>query len=437
MSQPQTPVPDEMGKKLAEATEPIQPIQDDGHQKKEPMQVTASTEPRTSQCPAPAHFHIPQFSKSTQEILDRMRSNLRRSPSQAASQSAAQSTSTLPARFGVTYEDVKRRLVEQLKTSDHVDPTPTPKPATLADTSAMPKTLLMPSNSSTASFPTLSLKRKRAEDVLPSSTTSLDLSQSTLHMPPLSPLPKQEEGTERDSPAPILHSTWGRADVERMREERLALLPEFNKPRLVGFVGGNAPFSQRKAYFSKLKDSDLVNLLLFSDAIKDGLLIDVLASVSRKHPDLPLFPHPDWDTMGPDEWAALSRSGHSVTGTAMATSAPPANANAANTATTTAEAAPKRPPNKKPKISAIRKVQESEVVGREVEVEVEEEEQEEEEKLIEEPLPQAWPKPGHGLYATLPPERDDPTLRDDNDEEAFSGFFVDRMGRQVVEPVSG
>ncbi|KAL2758794.1 hypothetical protein ACRALDRAFT_1061894 [Sodiomyces alcalophilus JCM 7366] len=246
-------------------------------------------------------------------------------------------------------------------------------------------------------------------------------------MPRLSPIPKEDEGEGRDSPAPVLNGTWSPVEIERMREERLGLLPEFNKPHLVGFVGGDAAFSQRKAYFSQLRDSDLVNLLLFSDAIKDGLLVDVLASVSRKHPDLPLFPRPDWDTMGADDWATLSRSGHTATKTELDASAPPAHTT--NTVPATAAPAPKRPPSKKPKTSAIRKVQESEAVSREV--------VEEEEQLIEEPLPQAWPKPGHGLYATLPPERDDTTLRDDNDEEAFSGFFVDRMGRQVIEPISG
>lgn len=133
--------------------------------------------------------------------------------------------------------------------------------------------------------------------------------------------------------------------------------------------------------------------------------------------------------MGSDEWATLSRGGHAVSEAATATNASPAPTTTSSAPTTTAVPTPKRPPNKKPKTSAIRKVQETEVVERNV--------VEEEEQLVEEPLPQAWPKPGHGLYAKLPPERDDVTLRDDNDEEAFSGFFVDRMGRQVVEPISG
>lgn len=252
----------------AETTEPIQKAEADGNQEgaaitesvqttgaggdqksepvatepesssAEPTQSIAKPEPRTSE--SPARFHVPQFSKSTQEILDRMRSNLHRSPSQ--------SSPTLPARFGVTYEDVKRRLVEQLRTSDHLNPSPTPQPSTLAGTSAMPSTLLMPSNASAAqslsSIRTPTLKRKRADDGPASSTSSLDFHQSTLAMPRLSPRLKRDERAGRDSPVPILNKTQSHAEVERMREERLAMLPEFNKPRLVGFEGGDATFSQ-------------------------------------------------------------------------------------------------------------------------------------------------------------------------------------------------
>lgn len=51
---------------------------------------------------------------------------------------------------------------------------------------------------------------------------------------------------------------------------------------------------QRTAYFSALKKTDLVNLMLFSEAVHPGLLVDVMASIAKKHPDLPIFNHPDW-----------------------------------------------------------------------------------------------------------------------------------------------
>lgn len=76
-----------------------------------------------------------------------------------------------------------------------------------------------------------------------------------------------------------------------------------------------------------------------------------------------------------------------------------------------------KPSQKKPKVSAIRKVQDA---------------VESDEDL----LPPAWPKAGKGLYAQLPPEKEDfDLLEDDNDEESFSQFFVNHLGRQIIESV--
>lgn len=57
----------------------------------------------------------------------------------------------------------------------------------------------------------------------------------------------------------------------------------------------------------------------------------------------------------------------------------------------------------------------------------EEEEEEEEEEDVEEPYddapPPTWPRPGHGLYAKLPPEDEDRSyLDDDNVDVAFAHF---------------
>lgn len=41
--------------------------------------------------------------------------------------------------------------------------------------------------------------------------------------------------------------------------------------------------------------TDLVNLLLFSEEhIEGGVLANVLASVAKRHQDLPIFNRPDW-----------------------------------------------------------------------------------------------------------------------------------------------
>ncbi|KAM0322019.1 hypothetical protein ACHAQA_009761 [Verticillium albo-atrum] len=191
-------------------------------------------------------------------------------------------------------------------------------------------------------------------------------------------------------------SSRGAADVEKLRSARLAELPAFNKPELIGFKAGDADRETRRAYFSSLKRTDVINLLLFSDAIKDGLLIDVLVSMSKKHPNLPLFSHPDWA-------AAL------VAPTSLQRPLPPKARQ------------PAKPVTKRPKTSAIRKVQETETIA---------------DQPDEEPLPGIWPEAGIGLYSKLPPEQPDPILLGQNDEEAFSGFMVDRNGRPV-EPAFG
>lgn len=52
-------------------------------------------------------------------------------------------------------------------------------------------------------------------------------------------------------------------------------------------------------------------------------------------------------------------------------------------------------------------------------------------------LPPLWPKAGEGLYAKLCPEDEDRAfLLDENDEEAFSHFGVDKFGKQISIPVS-
>jgi hypothetical protein len=58
------------------------------------------------------------------------------------------------------------------------------------------------------------------------------------------------------------------------------------------------------------------------------------------------------------------------------------------------------------------------------------------EEAEEDTLPPSWPKPGEGLYAKLVSELEDRAfLVDGNDEESFSHFMVDKLGRQIIEPV--
>ncbi|EEY20268.1 conserved hypothetical protein [Verticillium alfalfae VaMs.102] len=140
-------------------------------------------------------------------------------------------------------------------------------------------------------------------------------------------------------------SSRGVADVEKLRNARLAELPAFKKPELVGFKAGDA-----------------------------------------------------------DRETALT------TPASLPRLAPPKVRQPAA-----------KPVTKRPKTSAIRKVQETETIA---------------DQPDEEPLPGIWPEAGIGLYSKLPPELPDPILLGQNDEEAFSGFMIDRNGRPV-EPAFG
>ncbi|OHE92383.1 hypothetical protein CORC01_12310 [Colletotrichum orchidophilum] len=193
-------------------------------------------------------------------------------------------------------------------------------------------------------------------------------------------------------------------DVERRREKRLATLPEFPKPSLVGFEGGSASGNERREYFSDLKRSDLINLLLFSEQIQPGLLVDVLASVSKKHPDLPIFGSPDWaePKVQYQEPQPRRQQDH--------------------------RAAPK-PSKQRSKTGGVRKILKTAPAGAADQAAADAEDS-------EDALPESWPKAGHGLYQRLKPERDDPLLYDENDEEAFSHFMVDKHGKQIMEPLA-
>ncbi|KAK1625489.1 hypothetical protein BDP81DRAFT_452940 [Colletotrichum phormii] len=193
-------------------------------------------------------------------------------------------------------------------------------------------------------------------------------------------------------------------DVERKREKRLATLPEFPKPSLVGFHGGNASSSERREYFSDLKRSDLVNLLLFSEQIHTGLLVDVLASVSKKHPDLPIFGSPDW---------AEPKVRHQQQPRRQQDHRPAS-----------------KPSKQRSKTGGVRKILKTAPTGAADQAAADAED-------AEDALPDSWPKAGHGLYARLGPEKDDPMMYDDNDEEAFSHFMVDKFGKQITEPIAG
>ncbi|KAI9171492.1 Succinate--hydroxymethylglutarate CoA-transferase [Paramyrothecium foliicola] len=159
--------------------------------------------------------------------------------------------------------------------------------------------------------------------------------------------------------------------IERMREQRLSQLPRGVVPakaELVGFGAGQSSTPARSEYFYGKKKTDLLNVLSFCDQLEPQLLVDILVSVSKKHPNLPMFDSPDWDRRLP---------------------------------------------------SADRGRVSGEITYGE-----------------EDTLPPTWRKAGEGLYAKLAPEVDDRAfLVDENDEESFSQFMVDREGKQIIDGV--
>lgn len=241
--------------------------------------------------------------------------------------------------------------------------------------------------------------------------------------------------------------------IERIRQMRLAALPEGihpAKPELVGFAPGAASdravsfnlflsssglslsptlnllgkqtdtLSQRTEYFSNMKKTDALNLLSFCDQLRPQLLVDVMVSISKRHPDLPMFNSPDWDK---------TSARHSASSKSLAAQR---------------KAAAGRPPHGRSLLNSKAKQKiKSSTIAKNPSVKRLQKRSQLAEEMVAEPLeevedgpPPKWPKPGEGLYMKLVPEVDDRVfLADENDEEAFSHFMVDKLGRQIIDPV--
>ncbi|KAF7562209.1 hypothetical protein G7046_g1923 [Stylonectria norvegica] len=200
-------------------------------------------------------------------------------------------------------------------------------------------------------------------------------------------------------------------EIEKLRERRLATLPKdvrAAKPELVGFGARGASDLSRTEYFSGMKKTDLLNVLSLCDQLKPHLIVDILVSVSKKHPDLPIFNSPDWEANVP----SASRSNTIVISKKHDVEKPRHGHSILNKA------------KQRPK--AMRKIlKRTRVI--EVMTDIPDEEGD--------VLPPTWARAGEGLYAKLAPETEDRGfLLDENDEESFSHFLVDGFGQQIVEP---
>ncbi|PFH57349.1 hypothetical protein XA68_15190 [Ophiocordyceps unilateralis] len=232
--------------------------------------------------------------------------------------------------------------------------------------------------------------------------------------------------------------------VNRIRAKRLASLPAGvvpAKPELVGFLARQASVAERTDYFCGKTSRDLLDILTLCDRLKPRLLVDVLVSVSKKEPDLPIFDDPAWRTNLPGRSPLRSKP------------------------TLPSPQSPRRPrpaalvlPNgkelKRPR-GRPRNVLKQIIVSQTPEAGARSGSSGGEGEAVQRgplagpaststpptvetdnSLPPTWPRAGQGLYAKLPPEDEERAfLIDHNDEEAFSHFMVDKLGKQVVVSV--
>jgi hypothetical protein len=166
-----------------------------------------------------------------------------------------------------------------------------------------------------------------------------------------------------------------------------------------------------------MRKTDALNLLSFCDQLRPQLLVDVLVSISKRHPDLPMFDSPDWDKTTPRQSSSAKSHQKKVPA-----GRPPHGRSLLNSK------AKQKIKNTIAKPSNVKRVQKRSQLAEELVPE-----------LLEEPEdgpPPKWPQPGQGLYMKLVPEVEDRLiLADENDEEAFSHFMVDKLGRQIIDPV--
>ncbi|UKZ79638.1 hypothetical protein TrVFT333_007398 [Trichoderma virens FT-333] len=204
-------------------------------------------------------------------------------------------------------------------------------------------------------------------------------------------------------------------EIERRRAKNLAALPDDVVPpkeELVGFWAGHASDAALTEYFYGKTKTEVLNTLSFCDQLKPQLLVDIMVSVAKKHPDLPMFDSPSWNAKAMSAISARSKHSHqsSRSGTRM---------RHGHTVLEPRVKHKHKASKKTIKIASIPKEEESPLTD------------------YRDSLPPMWPKAGEGLYAKLSPEDEDRAfLLDENDEEAFSHFGVDKFGKQIAIPVS-
>ncbi|KAG6016593.1 hypothetical protein E4U54_001055 [Claviceps lovelessii] len=193
------------------------------------------------------------------------------------------------------------------------------------------------------------------------------------------------------------------------------------KSKLWGFHAGEASDAARTQYFMQKQRTDLLKILSFCDQLQPRLLVDIMVSVSKKHPDLPMFDSADWQM-------SLHNSPDSHTESIKAVARPTGTSRHGHTVISSK--ARQRQKNAKRALRRLILAQNDDDARP---AEEEGENEDEEAEAEEDALPPAWPKAGEGLYSKLPLETEDRTfLTDDNDDESFSQFMVDKAGKPIM-----
>ncbi|KAG5950219.1 hypothetical protein E4U53_005368 [Claviceps sorghi] len=242
----------------------------------------------------------------------------------------------------------------------------------------------------------------------------------------LQPLVLVKDEFQSDARLPMSgNSLWEPGKMEFLQEPKLSPVADgtvSEKSELWGFRAGEASDAARTQYFMQKKRTDLLNILSFCDQLQPQLLVDIMVSVSKKHPDLPIFDSADWQR-------SLHDSPSSQTDPIKADPRPMGTSRPGHTVIN-----PKARQRQRNAKRALRRLIQAQ---HEEEARPAEEEGEKgaegAEEAEEDALPPSWPKAGEGLYSKLPLETEDRTfLTDDDDDESFSQFMVDRAGKPIM-----
>ncbi|QPG99520.1 hypothetical protein C2857_001978 [Epichloe festucae Fl1] len=378
--------------------------------------MQSTNAPKHSDSSQPAY--VPQFSATSAHILSRIRST-------GSSSTSFTPNGSFPSRGNSPRKD--KRFSSDTST-----------------TVALPNNAATQSNCSATEvcqdrIAAISsrLKRKRS-----SRSDVPDFTQSTMSFPPAKASSTsaatpflQPPALLKDPAVPEVQismpggscSVPGTVDVTQ--EHRLSSMADGivpARPELLGFYAGEASDLARTQYFMQKKRTDLLNILSFCDQLHPQLLVDIMVSVSKRHPDLPIFGSPDWEKTLHD---SLGLQTESVKSDPRPMGRPRHGHTIVN---------PKARQRQKNAKRVLRRLILAQNEGNAPSIKKEErdgeEEGEDEEGAVEEDsLPPSWPEAGKGLYSKLPPETEDRRfLADDDDDEPFSQFMVDRFGKPVV-----